>query len=257
MIMQQQVANRGTQIDLRGVPPVPAQTARLVASVPQREFDWLHFAARAGTNGHEWVSIYRSHAATVGLTQKALQLMWRDQLEQGRELLQQFTRAVQDVAISPPSVAAAMQRLYYGSEAYYFYAVGRFDESYASLDSAHESVVMAISSADFLRMLAMDCAQLCLHRARVARNQRRWSSMHNYLDQARMMVLDRLPLCRTLAGEPVYFGDLEAFYRSRTVLSAEEDAWLRKLTDRNERSTLLDRFVRTIFRMEHFGIDYE
>src|SRR5262249_29405367 len=149
MIMQQQVANRGTQINLGGVPPIPAQATPLVASVPQREFDWLHFAARAGTNGHEWAGIYKSHAATVGLTQRALQLMWRHQVEQGRELLQQFTRAVRDVAIDPPSVAAAMQRLYYGSEAYYFYAVGRFDESYASLDSAHEAVVMAISSADF------------------------------------------------------------------------------------------------------------
>ena len=121
---------------------------------------------------------------------------------------------------------------------------------------AHEAVVGAVSSAGFLLLLAVHCQEFCLHQARIARNQGRWSDMHEHVHLARAMMLDRTPLCELRDGRPVFFSTLSDFLRSLEPLSPEEWEAVVELVEEDRRVPLFDNFVRRLHRLPGFAINY-
>ena len=82
--------------------------------------DWLHFAERSGREGREWAEEYRCHLAKLELGNRALQYMREGHLEQGGDLLREFSGQVEGVCGEPASLRAVLDRYRHGVEGYYF-----------------------------------------------------------------------------------------------------------------------------------------
>jgi hypothetical protein len=227
-----------------------------IADIRAEPYDWLHFARRSGEKGQAWVEEYRRYAPTVALSDRALeQLRWR-RFEEGQAILHEFAHALETLNGTPDSMRRVLDRWYHGVSAYYFYCIEDFDHARQSMLLAHEAVVEAISEADFLLLLAVHCQEFCLHQARIARNRRQWLEMHDHVKRARAMMLDQVPLCERRDGRPVFFSTLGQFFRSIESLSSDERQSIRGLVEEDERILLFDRFVRRLYSLPGFAIDY-
>jgi len=223
-----------------------------------RPCDWLHFAGRANAAGRDWTRMYGRYAAGVEFSNQALELMRRGRLEEGVAKLKQFACSLDalggDVS---SSVRAVMNRWYYGVAAYHSYCLGDLAEADRSMCLAHEAIVEALSEADFLMLLSVHCQEFCLHQARIARNARNWTKLNDYLERARAMTEDRLPLCETRSGQRIYFSTISEFLRSVGPLSAAEKETVRGIVEEDERKKLFENFVRRLMRIPDFAIAYQ
>lgn len=227
-----------------------------VATIRPGPYDWLHFASRSGEAGRVWATEYRRHTPTVELSLLALEQLRRRDLAEGHTTLRKLARALANMDGVPTSMRRVLDRWYHGTAAYYFYCIEEFDRAERFMALAHDSVVEAISSADFLIMLAVHCQEFCLHQARIARNRRRWSDMRNHVEHARAMMLDRAPLCELRDGRPIFFSTLDRFFHSLKPLSPEERESIAGLVDERSRILLFDRFVRRLYSLPGFAISY-
>jgi hypothetical protein len=218
--------------------------------------DWLHFAERCGREGRGWAEQYRSHAAKLALGGSALQRMREGRVEQGGELLREFICQVEGVCGEPASVRAVLDRYRHGIEGYYFYCRGEFDAAERSMRAAHDAVARALGEAGWLLLLAVHCQEFCMHRARIARNRRRWSEMQSCISQARAMMSDRLPLCETEDGRKIWWSGFEPFFAAQAPLSDEEARVADTLLNPQERERLFDQFVREMLRSSGNGGRY-
>ncbi len=218
--------------------------------------DWLHFAERTGRAGKEWAEEYRRHQPKVELGKRALQLMREGQMEQGGKLLHEFIGQVEGVCGEPVSVRAVLDRFSHGIEGYYFYCRRDFASAEQSMLSAHAAVARALTTADWLLLLAVHCQEFRLHLARIARNQRRWTEMQASIAQARDMMCDRLPLCETETGRQILWSNFQPFFEALAPLTAEEARDANTLLDPQERNRLFDQFVRSMLRPPATGNRY-
>jgi hypothetical protein len=219
--------------------------------------DWLHFAERTGRAGHDWAATYRRHLPAVALSDRALALMRKGEIEEGRRVLREFAYYLSALRDEQDSVSAVLYRWHHGVAGYYFYSVGNFQQAQESMNQAHEAVKRAISSADWLIMLAVHCQEFCLHQARIARNQRRWPEMNTFVAQAQGMMLDHVPLCEKINGQKIYFSTFRRFFAQIVDMTAEESSVAAKIVDQGERSRLFDQFVRRMLRFQEIGIEYQ
>jgi len=218
--------------------------------------DWLHFAARTGEAGAAWAKQYTRYIPIVELSNTALELLRSRQMEQGQAKLQEFLLAVKGLDGIAPSMRAVMNRWYQGVAAFYLYCIEDFDGADEAMLLAHEAVVEAISESGFLIMLSVHCQEFCLHQARISRNRQRWQEMHGYIERARAMVMDNTPLCDMKNGQSIYFSTLCRFFESLQPLDAREQAAIRGLVDKEERTRSFDKFVRRLVRLPDFAISY-
>jgi hypothetical protein len=218
--------------------------------------DWLHFASRASPAGRDWAAEYMRYASYVELTIQALELMQRGQTDKGAVLLEQFARFLGTFTNMLPSIRAVMDRWYYGVAAYYNYCIRDFNAASKAMFTANEAIVQALSQEDFLILLAVHCQEFCLHQARIARNDKNWEKMYGYLDQARAMTEDQLPLCKTQDGQPIFFSSISSFLHSLGPLSLSEQESVRYLVQIHERRKAFEKFVSRLMRIPNFAIQY-
>jgi hypothetical protein len=217
--------------------------------------EWLYFARRTGPDGCKWAEEYVRHNATMQLGGLALQQLRKRNSTAGGTL-QEFIRCVEVVPPEPPSVRAVLDRFRYGIEGYYFYCRGDFSRAKDAMCRAHSAIERALSKADWLLLLAVHCQEFCLHQARIARNQRQWKEMHEYISRARAMMCDDLPLCELEDGKKIWWSSLQQFFDALAPLSAEEGAAIKSLLDQQQRDRLFDRFVQNMLRMSENGTRY-
>lgn len=182
--------------------------------------------------------------------------MREGRLEQGEEFLREFIEQVEGVCGEPTSVRAVLDRYRHGIEGYYFYCRGEFDDAERSMRFAHDAVARALGEAGWLLLLAVHCQEFCMHRARIARNRRRWPEMQSCISQARAMMSDRLPLCETEDGRKIWWSGFEPFFAARAPLSDEEARVADTLLNPQERERLFDQFVRDMLRSSGTGGRY-
>lgn len=219
--------------------------------------DWLHFAERTGSAGQDWAAAYRRHLPAVALSDRALALMRKGEIEEGGRVLREFGHHLSAMRGEQDSVSAVLYRWHHGVAGYYFYSVGNFQQARESMNQAHDAVKSAISSADWLIMLAVHCQEFCLHQARIARNQRRWPEMNTFVAQAQGMMLDHVPLCEKINGQKIYFSTFRSFFAQIGDMTTEESSVAAKIVDQEERSRLFDQFVRRMLRFQEIGIEYQ
>jgi hypothetical protein len=210
--------------------------------------DWLRFAGLSGPEGQEWAEEYRRYSAKVELGNRGLQHMREGDLQRGGEFLREFIGQVESVSDGPASLRAVLDRFRHGIEGYYFYRRGEYASAEQSMRLAHDAIARALSSADWLLLLAVDCQEFCLHRARIARNQHRLPQMQAYIAQARAMMHDRLPLCETEGGKKIWWSGFQPFFAALPPLTDEETRVANTLLNPQVRERLFDQFVRSMLR---------
>lgn len=208
--------------------------------------DWLYFAQRTGRAGQEWAENYRCHLPKLEVGKRALELMRRGQIERGGELLQEFIGLVGTACNEPSSIKAVLGRYTHGIQGYYFYCRGEFASAKEAMWLAHENVARALSTADWLRLLAVHCQEFRLHMARISRNQNRLPEMQAYIGEARAMMSDGLPLCETEDGRKILWSGFKPFFDTLQPLTPEETREANTLLDPNEREYLFNQFVRNM-----------
>lgn len=230
----------------------------------QEHDGWLHFASLSGERGRLWVEEFRHPECfgILGTAGGALPLLHRREryeIEQGRRLLEEAEARLQALrgAGVKPSILAALDQIYYPLLAYYHYALGDYAPAGEGLDRADQAIAAAIGQEPFLLPLAFRCSEFELHRARIARNQRRWREMRLHLDRALGMVVhEKHPLCVRPDGTGVTLAEVKAFFRDLPRTGADMETFARQLTDDAARHRLFDRFVLGIYALPGFVVPY-
>jgi len=234
----------------------------MISQALLREHDgWLHFASLSGERGRLWVEEIRRPETfeIVGTAGSALPLFHRRELEKGRRLLEEAgtrLRSLRDAGVRP-SILAALDQIYYPLLAYYHYVTEDFALAGQDLDRADQAIATAIDLEPFLLPLAFRCSELELHRARIARNQRRWDEMRLHLDKALGMVVhESCPLCVRPSGAAVTLAEVKDFFRGLPQAGQEMETFARQLTDDAVRHRLFDHFVLGVYALPGFVISY-
>lgn len=219
---------------------------------------WTHFVARSGPEGERWLEEYRQddRRRLAGLTERALQQLRRQQIREGKELLDQVESGLARLDELPPSVLLVMQRFFWSTLAYYHYCVEDLEAAEQALEQAHRCVVSALEIAPFLMPLALHAHEFRLQRARVARHRRRWQEMRERLQEVRAMLEGRIPLLHLSDGRPIRFADLAEHYRAIPALDAEEIDSLRIFFDREHCREKLDAFFLNLYVLPGVVIPY-
>lgn len=219
---------------------------------------WPHFVARSGPEGKKWMEEYgiEERLRLTDMTQEALQRLRRQQIREGKELLDHAQSRLERLDGVPASVLLVMKRFYWAALAYYHYCVDDIDLAEQHLERAHQAVVSAIEAAPFLLPLALHAHEFRLQHARVARYRRRWSEMRERLQEVRAMLEDRIPLCTLSDGRPVYFSTVVDFLRAIPSLDPEEIESLRFFLDAEYRHECIDLSLMSLYVLPGVVIHY-
>ena len=216
----------------------------------------FYFIARSGEAGKAWITEFFRYRSCWRVAEHALKMCHAKQYDKGRELLREYSSALESLKNVPESLHADMSRRYHAISGYYFYCVEEFTRAHESMQRAHEQMARAVSNDECLLILSTGGLEFCLHRARIARNQRCWTEMNGHIDRARRMVSNRLPLCVRTNGQPVFYSTLAAFFRTLEPLTPEEFQAARGIIDDGARERLLDRAIRFLIRPSGFAFDW-
>lgn len=219
-------------------------------------YDWLHFVRRSGGEGRRWAEAYRRSLPLEELSDRSLLLLRGRRYDEGYALLEQLGEALPAPGEVEPSIRSVLERWYYGVLGYYFYCLEHFDQAEAAMVRAHEAVTAAIGERRFLLPLANHCHEFRLHRARIARNRRRWDEMRVHVDEVRGMMEGRLPFCVLGDGTPVRMAAILDFYAAIPDATEAERASLESLLDDAARLRSFGRFVRAMLQVPGFVIPY-
>jgi hypothetical protein len=219
---------------------------------------WPHFAARSGPEGAAWVSEYllADRRELISATERALQLLRRHQLQEGKDLLDDVASRLERLT-GDASVVLVVRRFFWSALAYYHYCLEDFTSAAEALEQAHQAIVSAIEISPFLLPLAIHCHEFRLQHARVARSRRRWREMRGHLEEVRAMLDDRAPLCALSGGRSIYFSAVSDFHRAIPSLDPEEIESLRFFFDGEHRREQMSFFFLSLYALPGVVIPYQ
>jgi hypothetical protein len=234
----------------------PSQPARTPAQGGGHQ--WSHFVIRSGPEGKRWMEEYENEERLrlTDMTQRALQLLRRQQIAEGKELLDHVESRLDRLDGVPASVLLVMKRFFWAALAYYHYCVDDAALAEQNLERADQAVVSAVEAAPFLLPLALHAHEFRLQHARVARYRRRWSEMRERLQEVRAMLEDRIPLSVLSDGTPVYFSTIVTFLNAIPSLDAEEIESLRFFLDGTYRRDCIDLIFMSLYVQPGVVIHY-
>jgi hypothetical protein len=220
-------------------------------------FSWLRFVALTGRQGEQWVEKYEQVRPLVQLCVSSVVGLRRGGTHHESAALLQRARAGLDAlnGDTDPAVRSAADRSYYGALGFHFYTQRAFDEADDSMSRAHNAVVQTVNHGPWLTGLAYDCFEFELHRARIARDRCRWDAMRQHAEASAAMRAGRRPFCMLDDGSQIALADLRRFYNS-LPLTEEDRAMLARIVDDETGPREAERFVRSMFRLSGFVIEY-
>jgi tetratricopeptide (TPR) repeat protein len=217
----------------------------------------IEFIAHTGQAGVAWVGEYRRHCHVLRQINQALSLLRSGKIDQAEGFLLQAAEALHNNPRVPESVRAVLEQAYHKALGLYYYRAGKLHKAARSMQQAHEAVDRAVEECDFLIPFALQCPDLCLNQARVARNMRNWDEMHNHIRRMQAMLSDRIPLCGSARGPRVFYSTLRELFVTIDHSSAPGLEELCAVMEEERRLPFYDRLIRGFFRFETTGIDYQ
>lgn len=215
----------------------------------------LYFVANQGDEGQRWVETFRPFQPLGTDTRQALVLFWRRQMEEGRALLERVSADIESTSGIEPSIRAVLERWYYGVLAYYFYCVHDLDQADEAIVRANQAVITAVGCQRVLLPMAVECYELCFHRARIARSRHRWQEVREYVAEVRGMMDGRLPFCVLGDGSTVLLSDVKECYAAFAGM-AEEQATVSMFLNDRARLREVEQTVRDVYRIPGHVIQY-
>jgi hypothetical protein len=221
--------------------------------VPQ--YHWFDFVQMSGTEGRRWVEEYRRVQPLVKQVLNPLELLRAGELETGSERLARAGDALAAREFESPSLRALMERWYYGVLGFAHYARDEHDAADACMARALDALADAVRRSGFLLVMADDAFELVLHRARIARNRRRWAEMWQHLDTGDALRHGRRPYGEFGDGSPVWVSTLVEHLDNLPV-PPEAQPVLRRLQDADERRATTESSIRAVVRLSGFAIPH-
>lgn len=222
------------------------------------EFFFLRYVELSGREGERWVQEFDTVVPHVQLCRDSVKGLRRGLTqEQAADLLRRAREGLDSLASTvEPSVRLAAERWYYGALGFYFYSLRAFDEADDSMGRAHAAVTEAVDQRRWLMGLAYDCFEFELHRARIARDRFRWNEMREHAEASAAMRAGRRPFCVLRDGTGVALADLRQFYSGIPGLTEVDRESLVRIMDDEVGPVEAERFVRKMFRLSGFVIEY-
>jgi hypothetical protein len=230
---------------------MPPSAAVLPAPDP-----WLSLVRRSGAEGRAWADAYRRWEPVAALNPVCLRLLHARRWEEGAEALARFRAAVDRAVDADPATRAVLERWYQAVYGYALYCRDDHAGAERAMVRAGDEVARAVGELGALLPLVHHCHEFRLHRARIARNQRRWDEMWAHVDEVRAMFEGRAPYCLLPDGRAVGLAEVKAYHRALGGLDAAERAAVDALLDDRARMDSFDRFVHVLCRIPGFVIPY-
>jgi hypothetical protein len=218
-------------------------------------YRWFDMVQMTGTEGRLWVREYARVLPLVTQVLAPLPLLRGGDLERGGEMVERAGEALAATRVEHASLAALLDRWYLGVAGYAHYAREEYDPADDCMRRAVERLGDALAEHAFLMPMADDAFELILHRARIARNRRRWAEMWGYLDDAAALREERRPYGTLACGTPVMMSTVVAWFGALPV-PPEAQPVAPHLQDPAERHRNTESMVRGILRLSGFAIPH-
>lgn len=218
----------------------------------------LEFIAASGDEGREWTEEYTDpkRSDLYDSTIWSLKLMGKGRFTEAGELLEDIDERLTDLEKdTSPSVVSVLRCWYFGALAYYQYRFEEYDRAERTLIDGHESVVAAVEMKPVVLPMVYRCCDTWLHRARIAREQRRWRLMRSHVDMLREIYSGHEPYCTLSTGEQIYFSDLRN-YVSKLDLEDDVQEYASTLFDSEQRRLLADYYTQAIYALNWIPIQF-
>jgi len=199
---------------------------------------------------------YLRHMPVVDMNYECLVLLKRRRFDEASAHLGRFRERVDAVNGPDPSVRAVLERWYQAVYGYYWYCLEEYEQAERAMILAHDAVAEAIEHQPCLLPMANHCHEFRLHRARIARNQRRWADMQAHIDEVRGMFRGERPYCVLSDGRGIALPEIKRYYAALPALSKEEREAVAYVLDDRVRMRDFDRFVHELARLPGFVIVY-
>lgn len=201
-------------------------TREIPSEVPVPEaLRWYYYIPLCGPEGRAWSEGYeRANGWDVAARlDHIIAICRRNRVDEARAML---TGCLDDLRAAErsatPAVVSVMRRWCLSTEAYLCYHLRDFTRTRQLLTQSAEAISDAIAQAPFLVGLAAGCAELTVHHARMARDERDWGEMHRLFAKARSMYGNRQPLCDLENGRSIFRRDIDEFVGSLEPRNDEE-----------------------------------
>jgi len=224
------------------------------APCPPR-YRWFDLVKMTGADGRRWVAEYARVLPLVNQLLAPLEVLRRGDLQGGGEMVERAAEALATTRVEHASLAALLDRWYLGVAGYGHYAREEYDQADDCMRRAVERLGDALAQHGFLVPMADDAFELILHRARIARNRRRWSEMWAHLDHAAALREERRPYATLPCGTPLVTSTLAGWFDALPV-PAEAQPLAPHLQDPAERRRNTQGSLRGILRLSGFAIPY-
>jgi hypothetical protein len=218
-------------------------------------YHWFDFVQMSGIEGRRFIAEYRRVQPLVKQILSPLELLRGGELETGSERLARAGEALARSEVEDPSLHALLHRWYQGVLGFAHYARDEHDAADACMARALDVLADAVRLRDFMLVMADDAFELVLHRARIARNRRRWAEMWAHLDHAGALRDGRRPYCMRGDGSPVWVSTLVDFLDALPV-PPEAQPVLARLQDADERRRNTEGSIRAVVRLSGFAFPH-
>jgi hypothetical protein len=220
------------------------------------EYSWAHFVGLSGEEGERWLKEYVRHEPVVDMNFECLMLIKDGLFDAAAAHLRLFRERVDAAESDEPSIRPVLERWYQAVYGYYWYVLEEYDEADRAMTAAADACGEAIALQPCLLPMADHCPEFRMHRARIARNQRRWSEMWEHTEEVRAMFRGERPLCVLPDGRGIVLPEVKRYYAALAVSTdGEREALSHKLDDQ-VRMRDFDRFVQQMMRLPGFVIAY-
>lgn len=216
---------------------------------------WNDLVPLSGEDGCRWMTEYqRCRPVTVPIL-SVIPILRRGDCETGARILAEAWESFGTMEVPDHSVRCVVERWYYGALAYLHYCRKEFDDADRVMVQAGGVMGEAVARRHFLLALADEAVEISFHRARIARNLRRWRVMREHIDEAWAMREGEIPYYVLPCGTSVWLRDVNEFLDS---LPAPEGGGplLPELQDPVRRRQNTDRHVRDILRIPGFVVQH-
>ncbi len=218
-------------------------------------YRWFDMVQMSGAEGRRWVAEYARVQPLVNQLLAPLDLLRKGNLQTGEEMLERAADALEATRVEHASLAALLDRWYLGVAGYAHYVREEYDQADACMRRAMERLADAVAEHPFLVPMADDAFELVLHRARIARNRRRWDEMWEHLDTGAALREDRRPYAVRPDGEAVTLSTLREWFGALPV-PPEAQPLVPHLQNADELRRNTQGSLRGILRLSGFAIQH-
>lgn len=218
-------------------------------------YAWYDLVRLTGGEGARWVDEYSRLNPQMAQIMAAVGVLRRGELDTGEAMLAEAWGGVCAAEVADLSILDVAERWYLGALGYAHYCRGQLDHADRLMARGGEALARAIHHRPFLLGIADEAVELVMHRARIARNGRRWGEMHAHIDRAWGMRRGTVPFVVMPDGTAVCLFAVQRWLEDLPLPADAQPVRPHLQQDDSARQST-ERFVRDVLRLPGFVIQH-